>query len=119
MHKFKIKYESENAQNIFDVSGNNIQILGYTIIYLHNNKQRKPLKVEVARNLRRDGKVIMSLRILTRIGAMQDVWPVIDETKWEENLYNNLDMEFEDEVNKVIEEGANSHDIARKEQGRE
>ena len=49
------------------------------------------------------------------MGAIPDVWPVINETKLaegDENIYSNFDTEFEDEVNKVITEGANSHDIA-------
>ena len=113
MHKFRVRYEADSAQNIFNVSGNDIQIVGYTIIYLHNNDFRKPLKVAVARNLGRGGEVIMSLRTLRRMGAIPDEWPVIDETnfaEWDETIYNNLDTEFDDEVNKVITEGASSHD---------
>ena len=115
MHKFKICYEADSTQNIFNVSGNNIQIVGYTIIYLHNNNLIKPLKIAVARNVGRDGEVIMSLRTLRRMGAIPDVWPIFDNnkfTEWDENLYNDLDTEFEDEINKVLEEGENSHDRA-------
>ena len=35
----------------YDVSGNNIQIIGFTIIYLHCGKLRKPLKISIAKNL--------------------------------------------------------------------
>ena len=44
------------AQNIYDVSGNNIQVVGFTIIYIHCEGLVRPLKVTVAKNLGRDGK---------------------------------------------------------------
>ena len=50
----------------------------------------------------------MSLWTLRRMGAIPDVWPVIDETEfteWDENIHNDLNTEFDDEVNKVIMEG--------------
>ena len=71
MYGFRIRYEEGHNSNIYDVSGNNIKMVGYTIIYLHCGKLRKPLKVNIAENLGREGEVIMSLRTLRRLGASQ------------------------------------------------
>ena len=68
-----------------------------------------------AKNLGQDGEVIVSLRTLRRMGAIPDEWPSINIAKfaeWDKKLYNNLDTEFEDEVNRFIAEGASSQDIA-------
>ena len=57
----------------------------------------------------------MSLQTLRKMGAIPDIWHIIDKTKfaeWDENIYNDLDTEFDDEVNKVIMEGASSHNRA-------
>ena len=43
LHGFRSRYEGGSNRNIYNVSGNNIQIIGYTIIYLHSGKIRKPL----------------------------------------------------------------------------
>ena len=115
MYGFRIRYKEGSNSNIFDVSGNNIGIVGYTIIYLHCGKLRKRLKVNIARNLGREGEVILSLRTLRRMGAIPDQWPVIDESKlaeWGDYLYSDFDTEFEDKVNKVSAEGSSAHDIA-------
>ena len=45
------------AQNIFNVSGNNIKLVGFTIVYIHHKDIIRPLKVIVAKNLGRDGEV--------------------------------------------------------------
>ena len=58
MYGFRIRYEEGKHTNIYDVSGNNIRIVVFTIIYLHCGKLRKPLKVNIAENLGRDGEVI-------------------------------------------------------------
>ena len=62
MYKFSIRYEEGKHNNIYDVSGNNIKIVGFTIIYLHCGNLRKPLKINIAENLGRDSEVILSLR---------------------------------------------------------
>ena len=115
MYGFWIRYKEGKNTNIYDVSGNNIKIVGFTIIYLHSARLRKPLKINIAENLGRDGEVILSLRTLRRMAAIPDVCPVIDKTKfaeWDLNIYSHFDTGFEDEVNKVIGEGAGSHNIA-------
>ena len=99
MYSFRIRYEENKKNNIYNVSGNNIRIVGYTIIYLHCGNLRKPLKINIAENLGRNGEVILSLRTLRRMGAIPDQWPVIDESKfaeWDDNLYSSFDTEFED-----------------------
>ena len=97
MYRFRIRYEEGKHNNIYDVSGNNIRIVGLTIVYLHCGKLRKPLKINSAENLGRDGEVIVSLRTLRRMEAILDKWPSINTAKfaeWDEELYSNLDTEF-------------------------
>ena len=72
------------------------------------------MKINIAENLGRDGEVILSLRTLRRMGAIPDQWPVIDETmfaEWDDNIYSDFDTESEDEVNKVLAQGARDHNI--------
>ena len=72
MHGFRIGYGEGANINIYDVSGNNILIIGYTIISLHSGNIRKPLEVAIARSMGRDGEVIMYLRTLIRMGVIPD-----------------------------------------------
>ena len=68
----------------------------------------------VAKNPGRDGEVIVSLRTLRRMGAIPDEWPKINTAKfqqWDEELFNNLDTEYEEEINRLIAEDASPHDI--------
>lgn len=53
-------------------------MVGFTIIYIHHEGYIRPLKVSVTKNLERDGKLIVSLRTLHRIGTIPDKWPKID-----------------------------------------
>ena len=115
MYGFQICYDEGKHNNIYDVSGSNIRIVGYTIIYLHCGNLRKPLMINIAENLGRDGEVILSLRTLRRMGAIPEQWPVIDKMKfaeWNDNIYSEFDTKFKDEVNKVAAEGESAHDIA-------
>ena len=50
MYGFCLRYEEGKNTNVYSVSGNNIKIIGFTIIYLHCGKLRKPLKVNIAEN---------------------------------------------------------------------
>ena len=50
IYGFRIKYEEGKNTNIYDVSGNNIKIVGFTIIYPHSGRLRKHLKINIAEN---------------------------------------------------------------------
>ena len=78
-----MEYEADPMQNIFYVSG-------------------------------RDREVILFLRTLRSMGTIPNVWPNINAAKfaeWDEELYSDLNTDFEDKVNKLITEGASSYDI--------
>ena len=47
----KIHFDPQNPQNIYDVSGNNIQRVGFVVFYIHHEGYIKPMKITVAKNL--------------------------------------------------------------------
>ena len=90
MHGFKIHYEADPMQNIFEGSNNNIEIIGYTIIYIHQQNIKQPLKISVAKKLRRDGEVILSLRTLRRMGPIPNVWHALMQTSWQSGRRSSI-----------------------------
>ena len=64
-----------DIEHIYNVSGNNIQMVGFVIIYIHHKGYTRLLMVPVAKKIGRDGEIIVSLRTLRRMGTILEVWP--------------------------------------------
>ena len=93
----KVHYDPQSPQNIYDVSGKNIPMVGYTIIYIHHGDFVRPMKVNIARNLGRDGEIIVSYKTLKAMGMIPDQWPAINTDKFAQWDIEDFDDLEEDE----------------------
>ena len=52
----KVHYDPQAPQNIYDVGGNNILMVGFVVIYIHHEGYIKPMKITVAKTSVETGK---------------------------------------------------------------
>ena len=86
----------------------------FVVVYIHYKGYIKHMKITVAKNLIRDGEIIVSYKTLRNMGMIPERWPQINTSKfaeWDDDTFDELDMEFEEEVNNLIKEGADQQDI--------
>ena len=86
----------------------------FVVIYIHHEGYIETMKIMVAKNLGRDGEIIVSWKMLRNMGMIPERWPQIYTTKfaeWDDDTFDKLDMEFEEKVNNLIKEGADQQDM--------
>ena len=89
-------------------------MLGFVLVYINHKEYTKPMKVTMAKNLGKDCEISLSYRTIRNMGMIPERWPQINTSKFakrDKDTFDELDLEFEEEVNNLMEEGADQQDI--------